>query len=115
MTTVEIVLAGLLTAAVRRLEAVLAGGGARGRAGENLLEEALSHLPPGMLVRDFAVGGRRVEFALALPDGRPRPIDLKWTAARGVAELEREQEPEARQALSRRVEEEVTRRAREVR
>ncbi|HZA83838.1 MAG TPA: DNA recombination protein RmuC [Actinomycetes bacterium] len=106
---------GPVWAAVRRLEAVLAGGGARGRAGENLLEEALSHLPPGMLVRDFAVGGRRVEFALALPDGRRLPIDSKWTAARELAELEREQEPGARQALSRRVEEEVTRRAREVR
>src|SRR5919106_579725 len=106
---------GPVWAAVRRLEGVLAGGGARGRAGENLLEEALSHLPPGMLVRDFAVGGRRVEFALALPDGRRLPIDSKWTAARELAELEREQEPGARQALSRRVEEEVTRRAREVR
>jgi hypothetical protein len=43
------------------------------------------------------------------------PIDSKWTAARELAELEREQAPEARQALCRRVEEEVTRRAREVR
>ena len=106
---------GPVWAAVRRLEAVLAGGGARGRAGENLLDEALSHLPPGMLVRDFAVGGRRVEFALALPDGRRLPVDSKWTAARELAELEREEDPGARQVLCRRVEEEVTRRAREVR
>jgi hypothetical protein len=106
---------GPVWAAVRRLEAVLAGGGARGRAGENLLDEALSHLPPGMLLRDFAVGGRRVEFALALPDGRRLPVDSKWTAVRELAELEHEDEPSARQALCRRVEEEVTRRAREVR
>jgi hypothetical protein len=100
--------------AVRRLEAVLAGGGARGRAGENLLEDALSHLPPGMLVRDFSVGGRRVEFALALPDGRRLPVDSKWTAVRELAELEAEDDPAARENLCRRVEDEVARRAKEV-
>jgi hypothetical protein len=100
--------------AVRRLEAVLGGAGARGRAGENLLEEALSHLPPGMLVRDFAVGGRRVEFALVLPDGRRMPVDSKWTAVRELQELEDETDPAARASLCRRVEDEVARRAREI-
>jgi RmuC family len=101
--------------AVRRLESVLAGGGARGRAGENLLDEALSHLPPGMLIRDFSVGGRRVEFALALPDGRRLPVDSKWTAVRELAALEAEEDVGTREALLRRVEDEVARRAREVR
>ncbi|MGH2767250.1 MAG: DNA recombination protein RmuC [Actinomycetota bacterium] len=100
--------------AVRRLEAVLAGGGARGRAGENLLEEALSHLPPGILVRDFSVRGRRVEFALALPDGRRLPVDSKWAAIRELEALEGEDDPEVRQALGRRIEDEVARRAREI-
>jgi hypothetical protein len=101
-------------AAVRRLEAVLAGGGSRGKAGENLLDDALSMLPPGMLVRDFAVGGRRVEFALVLPDGRRMPVDSKWTAVRELEALDGEEDPAAREALSRRIEDEVTRRAREV-
>jgi RmuC family len=100
--------------AVRRLEAVLAGGGARGRAGENLLEDALSLLPPGILVRDFAVGGRRVEFALVLPNGRRMPVDSKWTAVRELEALEGEDDPDARAALCRRIEDEVARRAREV-
>jgi hypothetical protein len=100
--------------AVRRLEAVLAGGGARGRAGENLLEDSLSMLPPGMLVRDFAVGGRRVEFALVLPNGRRLPVDSKWTAVRELEALEDEEDPDARVALCRRIEDEVARRAREV-
>ncbi|HZB04888.1 MAG TPA: DNA recombination protein RmuC [Actinomycetota bacterium] len=100
--------------AIRRLEAVLAGGGRRGRAGENLLDEALSTLPPGMLVRDYAVNGRRVEFALVLPDGRRMPVDSKWTAVREIEALEREDSPEARQVLGRRIEDEVARRAREV-
>jgi hypothetical protein len=101
-------------AAVRRLEAVLAGGGSRGKAGENLLDDALSMLPAGMLVRDFAVGGRRVEFALVLPDGRRMPVDSKWTAVRELEALDGEEDPAAREALSRRIEDEVTRRAREV-
>lgn len=101
--------------AVRRLESVLAGGGARGRAGENLLHEALSHLPPGMLIRDFSVGGRPVEFALALPDGRRLPVDSKWTAVRELAAVEAEEDPGLREALLRRIENEVARRAREVR
>lgn len=100
--------------AVRRLEAVLAGAGARGRAGENLLEEALAHLPPAMLARDFAVGGRRVEFALVLPDGRRLPIDSKWTAVRELEALEEASAPDERQRLCRRIEDEVARRAREI-
>lgn len=100
--------------AVRRIESVLAGRGARGRAGENLLEEALSHLPPGMLVRDFSVSGRRVEFALVLPDGRRLPIDSKWTAVRELEELRAETDDQRRRVLCKRIEDEVTRRAREV-
>lgn len=99
--------------AVRRIESVLAGKGSRGRAGENLLEEALSHLPPGMLVRDFAVGGRRVEFALVLPDGRRLPVDSKWTAVRELEELRSESDEGHRTALCKRIEDEVARRARE--
>jgi hypothetical protein len=101
-------------ASVRRLEAVLAGGGSRGRAGENLLADGLSSLPPGMLVRDFAVGGRRVEFALVLPDGRRMPVDSKWTAAAELQALQDEEDPGRRETLGRRVEDEVARRAREV-
>jgi DNA recombination protein RmuC len=100
-------------AVVGRLEAVLQGGSSRGRAGENLLEEALSMLPPGILVRDFPVHGKRVEFALVLPNGRRLPVDSKWTAVRELEALEAEEDPVARQALARRVEDEVARRARE--
>ena len=100
--------------AVRRIESVLAGRGARGRAGENVLEEALSHLPAAMLARDFSVSGRRVEFALILPDGRRLPVDSKWTAVRELEELRSETDEERRKVLCRRIEDEVARRAREV-
>jgi predicted nucleotidyltransferase len=100
--------------AIRRLEAVLLGSAARGRAGENLLHEALSSLPPGMVLRDFQVNGKRVEFALVVPDGRRLPIDSKWAALREIETLEDEDDPVAREIAARRVEEEISRRAREV-
>ena len=90
---------------VRRLATVLAGGAGKGRAGENVLREHLAELPPGMLVADFRVGGKMVEFGLLLPDGRRLPIDSKWAA---LAELE------ALDAAIDPVERAVTLRAREV-
>jgi hypothetical protein len=100
--------------AIRRLETVLLGGAARGRAGENLLHEALSSLPPGMVLRDFQVNGKRVEFALIVPDGRRLPIDSKWAALREIETLEEDDDPVVRERAARRVEEEISRRAREV-
>jgi DNA recombination protein RmuC len=98
---------------IRRLAAVLAGSGGRGRAGENVLRERLAELPPGMLVTDLPIGGGVVEFGLILPDGRRLPIDSKWTAA---AELERlaSAGPGARGEAVRAVERAVATRAREV-
>ncbi|MFN8231961.1 MAG: DNA recombination protein RmuC [Actinomycetota bacterium] len=98
---------------VRRLATVLTGGQARGRAGERVLREGLTALPPGMLVTDLAIGGKVVEFALALPDGRRLPIDSKWTAAAELEALERAR-PDARDAAERAVERAVASRAREV-
>jgi DNA anti-recombination protein RmuC len=100
--------------AIRRLESVLVGGSARGKAGENLLEEALGQLPAGMVIRDFRVNGKVVEFALVLPDGRRLPVDSKWTAGPLLEALDSEEDPGARESASRRVEDEVARRAREV-
>lgn len=99
---------------IHRLEAVLLGSASRGRAGENILHEALSSLPPGMVIRDFQVNGKRVEFALVVPDGRRLPIDSKWAALREIETLEGEDDPVAREVAARRVEEEISRRAREV-
>src|SRR5436189_2502999 len=70
---------------VRRLSTVLAGGSSKGRAGENVLREHLGELPPAMLVSDFRVNGKVVEYGLLLPDGRRLPIDPKWPAVREPA------------------------------
>jgi hypothetical protein len=99
---------------VRRLAGVLAGGQATGRAGENVLRDLLAELPPGMLVTDFRVNGRVVEYGLALPDGRTLPIDSKWAALRELEALEAATDPRVRDAAARDVERIVTARAREV-
>jgi DNA recombination protein RmuC len=99
---------------IRRLSTVLAGGASKGRAGENVLREHLSELPPGMLVTDFRVGGKVVEFGLLLPDGRRLPIDSKWTAQSELEALEAASDPDEMEACARAVEKAVAGRAREV-
>jgi hypothetical protein len=99
---------------VRRLATVLAGGSSKGRAGENVLREHLAELPPGMLVSDFRVNGKVVEYGLLLPDGRRLPVDSKWSALREVEALEAAEDPAERELLARDVERIVAGRAREV-
>lgn len=99
---------------IRRLSTVLAGGSTRGRAGENVLREHLAQLPPAMLVTDFRVGGKVVEFGMLLPDGRRLPIDSKWTAQAELEALEAASDDGARESCIRAVERAVTLRAREV-
>jgi hypothetical protein len=99
---------------VRRLATVLAGGASKGRAGEQVLREHLSQLPPGMLTSDFRVNGKIVEFGLVLPDGRRLPIDSKWTALAELEALEAATDVLERDQLARTVEKAVVARTKEV-
>jgi len=99
---------------VRRLSSVLAGGASKGRAGEHVLREHLSELPPSMLSCDFHVNGKTVEFALVLPDGRRLPVDSKWPALAELEALQAATEPADRESCARAVERVVTLRAKEV-
>src|SRR3954454_16659073 len=99
---------------IRRLATVLAGGSAKGRAGENVLREHLSELPSGMFCSDLRVNGKVVEYGLLLPDGRALPVDSKWSADRELEALEAATDPVEREALARSVERIVALRAREV-
>ncbi|HEV8622455.1 MAG TPA: DNA recombination protein RmuC [Actinomycetota bacterium] len=99
---------------VRRLSTVLAGGPAQGRAGENVLRQHLTQLPPGILVTDFKVNGKVVEFGLLLPDGRRLPVDSKWSALAELEALEAVADPGELDARARDVERVVANRAREV-
>ena len=100
--------------ALQRVTSVLAGGQRSGRAGENVLREAFASLPPSMVVTDFRVNGRVVEFGLVLADGRRLAVDSKWTSDRELQALGQAPDPMERDRLIRAVENEVARRAREV-
>jgi DNA recombination protein RmuC len=101
-------------AVMHRISAVLAGGQRTGRTGENVLRESLAHLPPSMVVTDFRVAGRVVEFGLVLPDGRRLPIDSKWPADRELQALAGDIDDSERERLVRTIERTVAERAREV-
>ena len=102
-------------ASLRRLESVIAGSSTRGAAGENILEEALRHLPPEMLQRNVWVGGKVVELALRLPGGKLLPIDSKWVSSGALEQLaEPGLDAPRRAQLTGQVEREVERRVREV-
>ena len=102
-------------ASLKRLENVIAGSSSRGAAGENILEEALRHLPPEMLQRNVWVGGKVVELALRLPGGKLLPMDSKWVSSLALEQLAEPGLDAGRRAqLSAQVEREVERRVREV-
>lgn len=102
-------------ASLRRLESVISGSSTRGAAGENILEEALRHLPPEMLQRNVWVGGKVVELALRLPGGKLLPMDSKWVSSGALEQLAEPGLDAARRAqLTGQVEREVERRVKEV-
>lgn len=101
-------------ATLHRVAAVLAGGQRAGKAGENVLRESLGHLPPSMMVTDFRVNGRVVEFGLVLPDGKRLPIDSKWPADQELQALSSATDAAERERLIRAIERLVAERAREV-
>src|ERR1700694_3897080 len=101
-------------ASLKRLESVIAGSSTRGAAGENILEEALRHLPPEMLQRNVWVGGKVVELALRLPGGKLLPVDSKWVSSGALEQLaEPGLDTPRRAQLTGQVEREVERRGRE--
>jgi DNA recombination protein RmuC len=102
-------------ASLKKLESIIAGSSTRGAAGENILEEALRHLPPEMLQRNVWVGGKVVELALRLPGGKLLPMDSKWVSSVALEQLAEPGLDAARRAqLTGQVEREVERRVREV-
>jgi DNA recombination protein RmuC len=100
---------------LQHLDAVIAGSATRGVAGENILEEALGHLPPEMVERNHWVAGKVVELGLRLPGGKVLPIDSKWTSSQALDILsDPNLEPARRQQVAGQVEKEVERRIKEV-
>ncbi len=89
--------------ALQRLTAVLLGSATSGASGERVVREMLSHLPVQWVVTNHAVGGRRVEFAIKLPDNLFLPVDSKVVAKEELAGLDAEADPKKREQLERAV------------
>lgn len=99
---------------LKRLEAVVAGSGTRGAAGENILARALEQLPPDLLAINVAFGNKVVEYALRLPGGRFLPIDSKWTSVGSLEKLLETEDPLERRKLVEQVARDVRGRIREM-
>ena len=95
---------------IKKLESIIAGTTAKGRAGENILREALKQFPPEMITTGFRVKGGIVEFGLVLPNKKILPIDSKWPAADLLDQLEKEENEEMRAKIIEKIEKEVEKR-----
>jgi DNA anti-recombination protein RmuC len=67
-----------------------------------------------MIERNFAIGGKMVEFALVLPNQKRIPIDSKWPAGDLVLKLEKERDSEKRKEIIKEIEKETIKRIKEV-
>jgi DNA recombination protein RmuC len=99
---------------LRRLETIIAGSSTRGAAGERIIERALTQLPADLLIVNATFGGKTVEYALRLPDGRLLPIDSKWTGVTALEQLESEEDPATRRRLVEQIVRELRTRVRDM-
>jgi DNA recombination protein RmuC len=100
--------------AIKRLDQVITGTTSKGSSGEEILREAFKKLPPEMIETNFRVGGKIVEFALLLPNGKRLPIDSKWPASKLILELEKEENPARKKEIIEEIEKEVIKKIKEV-
>lgn len=99
---------------IKRMDEIIAGTSSKGITGEEILRETFKKLPPEMIVTNFHVRGKVVEFALLLPNGKKLPIDSKWPAGNLLVELEKEEKPEKKKKIIEEIDKEVIRRIKEV-
>jgi len=99
---------------IKRLDQILTGTTVKGSSGEEILREAFKKLPPEMIETNFKVGGKIVEFALLLPNGKRLPIDSKWPASKLLLDLEKEENVEKKKEIIKEIEKEVIKKVKEV-
>lgn len=103
-----------LLEASKNIESVMRGSKSKGMAGENIVREILKLFPQGMMVYDFRLGSKVVEFGLKLADGRILPIDSKIVAVEELTAIATSNNEDAKLKLIQRIEQAVLRKAREV-
>jgi DNA recombination protein RmuC len=99
---------------IKRLEHIIAGTKSKGIAGENFLREIFKLLPPEMIVSNFKIRGKEVEFGMLLANKKVVPIDSKWVATDILASMADEKEEAKREALAQAIEKEISKRINEV-
>jgi hypothetical protein len=103
-----------IDAVTRRIERVLVGARTRGESGENILADAFAEFPPGMIDRDFRVGGRVVEYAIVLPNRKRLPIDSKWSGSEVIERIQGETDPERIKRFESEIERDLQKKIKEV-
>jgi len=99
---------------IKNIESLFRGSKSKGMAGENILREIFKLFPPELIVFDYRIEGRPVEFGLKLPDGRIVPMDSKVVALEEMSKLDTEQDEDIRQSLIKKIELEVAKKIKEV-
>ncbi|OGB74074.1 hypothetical protein A2V68_02490 [candidate division Kazan bacterium RBG_13_50_9] len=99
---------------IKNIENLFHGSKSKGMAGENILREIFKSFPPELIVFDYSIEGKPVEFGLKLPDGRIVPIDSKIVALLEMTKLEEEEDEEVRARLIKKIEVEVGKKIKEV-
>jgi len=99
---------------VKSIESLFKGSKSKGMAGENILREIFKSFPPELIVFDYRIEGKPVEFGLKLPDGRIMPMDSKIVAMEEMQKLETEENEETRLRLIKKIELEVAKKVKEV-
>lgn len=103
-----------IRSSIKNIENLFHGSKSKGMAGENILREIFKRFPPELIVFDYRIEGKPVEFGLKLPDGRILPMDSKVVAVDEMGKLELEEDEEKRQRLIKKVEAEVAKKIKEV-
>ena len=99
---------------IARLETIIAGSGSKGAAGERVLENIISKLPPEWQVQNFRVGNKTVEFGLRLSNGSILPIDSKWAATNPLEQFSVSNDPDEQKKLREQIEKIIINKAKEV-
>jgi DNA recombination protein RmuC len=103
-----------IQSSVKNIESLFRGSKSKGIAGESILREIFKIFPPELIVFDYPIEGKPVEFGLKLADGKIVPMDSKIVALDELNRLETETNEEVRGRLIKKAELEVAKKIKEV-
>ncbi|MFA5270289.1 MAG: DNA recombination protein RmuC [Patescibacteria group bacterium] len=103
-----------IQSSVKNIESLFRGSKSKGIAGESILREILKVFPPELIVFDYPIEGKPVEFGLKLADGKIVPMDSKIVALEELTRLETETNEDVRSRLIKKAELEVAKKIKEV-